>query len=547
MSSLSSQEIAALSIGLTINSFIILSFIGFTILYKNKTNMFTDEKIFFVKKWFYIMFILLLNAGMCCVAYYTSNLQILLYIILVLKSKDILMSIMFTFNCIYKFIKKCIKSDNSEDEGENEDVKIAISKTVAFVPTYKETINQVTRTIDSLIANKVGLICIVSDGINDYKDIITNISKEVSDKYYKSWKGHIISTNIYYGTRNNANIMLIHKNENVGKKDSIILTNHLFNSNKLQYNDINSNFITFVTLDLSEIFNVSKFEYMIVSDSDTIVDKNACSSLINNIQKRNAIACCGIVNVDFSSGNYFWNKLQNFQYLYGQYLRRTNEDIFNQVLCLPGCISMFKLNKEILDAVDVFSNIPNNNEFVTSCVQYIGTDRRFTSSLIYTNSNAKIILDTNCHAYTLPPSNFSSYLSQRRRWCQNMYFNSLTNVSGPNVNFILRFFNFIDWIRLSLIYFRLFNTCYFVYLLITTYQSYKLIDIVPYIVILSYQPLCFLIYSLFNSHLRPQWVSFLITILFNKIFTLFSTIIIFTNMLWHIGNESWNARDQNIL
>lgn len=525
-----SSEIAALSIGISIVFATVFLFL-LVGSYKDRV-MFTNQKVFFIKKWFYIIGIVLLNTGFCCLVYYTRNLQIILYIILILKSKDILMSVIFPFNMLYKLL--FTKNELSQVENETNSI-------VAFVPAYKETIEQVTRTVDSLIENTIGsnnlMIFIVSDGVSDYKDIIDNVIKVNYKKCYQSWKGKSVSSNVYFGTRKNIDIVLINKDENVGKKDSIILANEIFTKVK---DNTNYDFTSEINSYINDIFGIGKFDYMFVTDADTIVDNNVLMSLIDNIQKRNAIASCGIVNVDFSSGNLYWNKLQNFQYLYGQYLRRTSEDLFNQVLCLPGCISMFKLDNLSSEALDNYSKIPNDCDLVKSSVQYVGTDRRFTSNLIYTNPNAKIVLDTRCHAYTVPPSNLQSYVSQRRRWCQNMYFNSMINIIGPNINIVLRFFNLIDYVRLSLVYFRLFNTLYFIYLLISFYDQTKILEILPFIVISIYPVFSFMIYSLFNSHLRIQWISLLFALVFNKVFVFLSSILIFTNMLFNIGSETWN-------
>ena len=524
-----SSEIAALSIG---TSIILTTLILFLLAgsYKDRL-MFTNKKEFFIKKWVYITGIVFLNAGFCCLVYYTQNLQVILYIILILKSKDILMSIIFPFNMLYKSFYR--KNEVELIEKQNNNI-------VAFVPAYKETIEQVTKTVDSIIENTIGsnnlLIFIVSDGVSDYKDIIDDVLVVKYEKCYKSWKGNIISNNIYFGTRKNTQIILINKSENVGKKDSIILANKLLNYNVSSDCIVNTEF----KKEINDIIGIDKFDYMFVTDADTVLDKNVLMSLIDSIQKRNAIASCGIVNVDFSNGNLYWNKLQNFQYLYGQYLRRTCEDIFNQVLCLPGCISMFKLDNLSSKALDNYSKIPKECDLVTSSVQYVGTDRRYTSSLVYTNETAKIVLDTRCHAYTVPPSNLESYVSQRRRWCQNMYFNSMINVIGPNINIVLRFFNLIDYVRLSLVYFRLFNTLYFIYLLISSYEHVRILEILPFIIISTYPVFCFMIYSLCNSHLRIQWFSLLFTLIFNKVFVFLSSILIFTNMLFNIGSESWN-------
>lgn len=532
---LTGSEIAALVIGLSI--FVIITGI-FLALYSGEKNEFVNDKVFVFKKWLFIFGILSLNAMGCVLVYYTKSLQVILYIILVLKSSDILMSLMFIFNMIYKSIIGY--SEPSFDQSDE------IEKIVAFVPVCKEKIDQVEQTIDTLMSNKLGsnylLTTIISDGISDYSDIFTSITKE-SNGTYKSWNGYDVDVKVVYGQRNNKPLMLIRKYKNLGKKDSIILFNDIFNHARYNLELENNSLREDILYNLQDLFSVSKFNYVYGTDGDTFISDTNLMYLLDTMKQRDATACCGIVNVNENYGNLFWNWLQNYQYLYGQFMRRTNEDLFNQVLCLPGCNTMYKIETECKEAMTLYSQMTNETDLIKSSVQNIGTDRRFTSSLIYTNSKAKIVMDTRAHVYTISPDSFNSYINQRKRWCNNMYFNSLVNIIAPNVNFVLRFFNFINVLRLSLIYFRLFNTLYFIYLLSAFYNEKHILDLVPYIVILVFPVFCFMIYSLFNSHLRNQYHKLFVSLIFNKIFTFFTTVIIFTVMLYHIGMYSWVTHD----
>jgi chitin synthase len=526
---LQNTEIAALTIGLSI---LALGVLSATL---NKFSFFTDDNRFFLKKWLYIAMIALVNTAGCVLVYYTKNLQVIIYIILLLKSKDILMSVMFVFNMIYKaiFYDNSIPEIVSTDESD---------KIVAFIPAYKESIDQVTKTIDSLINNtlKPNLICLISDGEIVYDEILENILMTKNFICYTSWKGDQVITHVKYGNRKNVNILIIKKDKNYGKKDSIIICNDLFNYSRSNIFGLNKDFKSHIMSDLSEVFGLFEFDYLFCTDADTILDENTLICLTDSIKKTNAVASCGIVNVDFTEGTCFWNHLQNFQYLYGQYIRRTNEDIFGQVLCLPGCITMFKIQETNSESLTKYSELPDIHDFIKSNVQYVGTDRRYTSLLTYTNKNARIVLDTRCNAYTIPPANLDSYIQQRKRWCHNTYFNSMINIIGPNVNFVLRFFNLIEYLRLSLLYFRLFNTLYFIYLLASSYKSQNVIELIPYTVILIYPVLCFFVYSLFNTKLRKQYLSLFLSMIANKIFSMFSTVVIFNIMLLNIGNNSWN-------
>jgi cellulose synthase/poly-beta-1,6-N-acetylglucosamine synthase-like glycosyltransferase len=506
--------------------------------YKGRSK-FTNDNIFYIKKWAYILTVLSVNVAGCVFVYYFNSLDVIVYVILALKSKDLVMSVIFTFNMLYKhlFTNLSIPTVTVTDE---------IKRVVAFVPAYTESIDQLTKTVDSIFTNAGSpnyiMTCIVADGCErDYSSIIQNI---LSIKYlsYRNWLGNEISTKVLYGTRHGHHIMMIQKTSRVGKKDSIILVNDLFNRERQNIDTVNKNFQEQVSLDILTLFGISSFDYLFSTDADTIIDPNTIVCLTDSIRKRNAIAVCGVVNVDKSSGNWFWNNLQNYQYLYGQYTRRTTEDLVNQVLCLPGCISMFLLCNRTIGAQQLYSEIPDTSDLTVSNVQYVGTDRRYTSSLIYSDSSSKIVMDTRCHAYTVPPQSIAAYISQRRRWCQNTYFNTMINIIAPNVNFMLRVFCLVDYLRLSLVYFRLFNTLFFIYILATNFHVSNVTGLIPYIVVLTYPTIVFFLYSIFNGHLRAEWFNMAVSYLFNKVFIMISNVAIFTIMLWNIGSDSWSSQ-----
>jgi len=529
---ISSSVIAATSIGLSIVVLTCLLFL-YSGTYLN-TNYFTSETTFFLKKWGYIMSLLVINVAGCVLVYYTQNIRVVLYLIVALKSKDIIFSLMFTVNMIYKSL--FVKNEQASLE-----VTDNLQRILAFVPVYKERPEQICKTIDSICENETGVhtatLCVVSDGANDYEEDIFDTQLYSFYHFYKSWQGINVSVKVVLGKRQDKNIIYISKDTNLGKKDSIILCNDLFNYPRSNMNVITSTFKKDLLELMTTHFRNNEFDYIFSTDADTTLDKNVLISLMDSIIKRNAVASCGVVNG--SNSDYFWGNLQNFQYLYGQYLRRTNEDLLNQVLCLPGCISMFKVIPEAAEALKMYSTVPDHKSLTESCVQYVGTDRRYTSCLIYTNPEAKIVMDTRCNAYTIPPGNFKSYVNQRKRWSQNMYFNGLLNIFKPNINVLSRLFNVIDYLRLSLVYFRLFNTLYFIYLLSAYYNNSDILRLVPYLALTFYPMVCFFVYALFNGHLRKLYLLHVVSVVVNKIFIFVATPVIFTSTLFNIGNVSW--------
>lgn len=533
--SLETSAIVALAFGLGI-----VGLISLIVLFveMNHFQHTTKEGLFYVKKWCLIAFIMLINAGGCVLVYYTQNLQVILFVLIALKSKDIIMSVMFVFNMIYRAIVKKYTGLPSMEMSDE------IERVVAFIPTYDESSAQVTKTLDSVLNSKRGphyiLPVLVSDGKNNYDALeLLDTVHLVKEYTYQSWKAIDVNLTISYGSRNDKHVVSIMKHQNLGKKDSVIMIHDLFNVHRSNLLNINKELRQAVRKDIVEIFGVNEFDYIFCTDGDTTLDENAIVCLLDTMKTKGATACAGVVNVEKTTGNTFWNHLQNFQYMYGQYVRRTNEDLVSQVLCLPGCIAMVKVDESFSDVLKMYSLLPYEKNLFETSVQTMGTDRRFTSCVVYTNDNAQILQDTRAHAYTLPPQSLGTYFSQRKRWTHNTFFNSVLNIIGSNVNILLRFFNLIDVLRMCLVYFRLFNTLYFVYLLAAYYKSQNIISLVPYIVLLSYPVVSFLVYALFNSHLRLQFLWLLLFTFVNKVFTLFSTIITFTLMLFNIGNSNW--------
>jgi cellulose synthase/poly-beta-1,6-N-acetylglucosamine synthase-like glycosyltransferase len=506
--------------------------------FRRQSNQNVKTKLFFLQKWLFISFIVLLNALGCVLVYYTRNLQIMLFLILVLKSKDLVMALMFAFNMMYRYFFR-YKNYYLYPEPVVSDTPTNV---LSFVPVYKESSEQVSKTLKSVLSSRFGsgnhMAFVVSDGENDYFDLLDNEGRKEKNFVYSSWKGNQVRLRVCYGFMYGHPVIMCSKSQNVGKKDSVILLHDIFNYPRSNLPSLNQEMKHEINKDIKSLFGISGFNYIFSTDGDTTVEEQSISLLIDTMNERGAMAVSCVVNADNSSGNFFWNRLQNFQYLYGQYVRRTNEDLLNQVLCLPGCGNMVRIHPLFGKTVEYYSSLPNENNLLETTVQFVGTDRRFTSSLVY-NTNGNILQDTRSRVYTLPPQNFSRFLSQRQRWNHNMYFNSLLNIFGKNVNLLSRFFNVIDVLRMSLIYFRLFNTVFFIYLLSAYYSYENVLQLVPYIVLLSYPVVFFVVYSLFDSFLRKQFFYLLLFIVPNKLFTMFTNVLIFSVMMFNIGYFEW--------
>ena len=117
----------------------------------------------------------------------------LFYVILVLKMKDIIGSVLFFFTIVFRNEKK-LSDENTND-----------CNIVAFIPVYKETEEQVLKTIHSVMNNKGNhylLTCVISEGETSYD--INKLFDEVllsNIRPYQTWFGNVIDVTVIYGRK----------------------------------------------------------------------------------------------------------------------------------------------------------------------------------------------------------------------------------------------------------------------------------------------------------------------------------------------------------
>lgn len=113
-------------------------------------------------------------------------------------------------------------------------------------------------------------------------------------------------------------------------------------------------------------------------------------------------------------------------------------------------------------------------------VQYLGTDRRLTYCMLSQDKKLHTIFVPDAVSLTEAPVSLKHYLSQRRRWGSNSYFNDWSVQSstlflikclisvrfycfGEKMIIVTRIEAFIEVIRLSMVYYRIANTLMFLY------------------------------------------------------------------------------------
>jgi len=137
---------------------------------------------------------------------------------------------------------------------------------------------------------------------------------------------------------------------------------------------------------------------------------------------------------------------------------------------------------------------------------------------------------------TVAPQSLKHYLSQRRRWGSNAYFNNYFYCFGENMIPITRIWASIELMRLSVVYYRIANTALFIYGLT---RSFSIIKIAPLLVVSQLPTLWFLANLVINKHLRQRAHKILCGLLINKFMGPVMSVVIFTNVVRNLGSQAW--------
>ena len=152
--------------------------------------------------------------------------------------------------------------------------------------------------------------------------------------------------------------------------------------------------------------------------------------------------------------------------------------------------------------------------------------------------------DTSLHTLFVPsavsetvaPQSLKHYLSQRRRWGSNAYFNNYFYCFGENMIGITRLWASIELMRLTVVYYRVANTALFIYGLT---RSFSIIKIAPLLVVSQLPTLWFLVNCIINKQLRVRSHKIMCGLLINKFMGPVMSVIIFTNVVRNLGSQAW--------
>jgi chitin synthase len=377
------------------------------------------------------------------------------------------------------------------------DARIVPRNYVYIIPCYNESEEELRWSIQSLLYQRhVGgdkrALLIICDGkvrgkgnletTDEILKRMLKIASETSEYYtYTTWDKSLNIITLFYGNikhqTENVPFILIVKNANYGKRDSLVLARTFcYKYNLLLANPTNlkcnkeenddSMLLYAMMQKLDYIYN-SKIDYIIGIDADTIFDYNCSYELIKSIEEDASIyGCVGLVEVSPLMNKFSFLVLYQYaEYIFAQSLRRyAQANITKKVSCLSGCVQILRIAEETCGEkiLEAFNYLPKEEENILCHIRsYASEDRNHVCHMLSMYPYAKTTQNVCAIAYTNVPSTIQVFISQRRRWCLGANANDLMLVYLPGINIFERISSGVNVITFSILPFILIATVVF--------------------------------------------------------------------------------------
>jgi len=358
-----------------------------------------------------------------------------------------------------------------------------------LVPCYNETLEELQNTLNSLTGqylpynwNKsIVIVCdgrVQGTGSDTGTDIILknilNIDSVGRLDTYNNAAGNIVNIEIHNGTYRDVQFMLIIKNENQGKRDSITLIRKLaLGTTDSLHGSLTSSMI-------------HKYDFIVGVDADTVFHPMCSYELIKKIEYEgeNCKGCVGLVDIPRK-----WNIFVMYQYAeyhFGQFLRRrVQSEITGKVNCLSGCNQIIRVCEETCgDALmNRFNRLPDANENILSHIRaYASEDRNHVCLMLSMYPYVRTVQNTQAIAYTGVPESVKVFLSQRRRWTLGAISNDVLLTYLPGINFFERCSAVVNIVTFLFNTFIAVATGFFIHAIVTSRNMLMLYLSIPMIV-----------------------------------------------------------------
>ena len=164
-------------------------------------------------------------------------------------------------------------------------------------------------------------------------------------------------------------------------------------------------------------------ELVLSVDSDVIVEDSSLKNLVRHMYASGADAVGGCVFVSNADENWL-TRMQAVKYWIGYQFLKNLENAFDHVMCLSGCLTLYK--RAALLSVDADLE---QRTFLGDEVKY-GEDRFLTRKLVERGYRTRLCFTSRC--FTKAPATIRNYLSQQLRWRRSNTIDFITAI--PHLN-----------------------------------------------------------------------------------------------------------------
>ncbi|KAI8925582.1 chitin synthase-domain-containing protein [Entophlyctis helioformis] len=219
-----------------------------------------------------------------------------------------------------------------------------------------------------------------------------------------------------------------------------------------------------------------QFEIVLMVDADTRVAPDSLRFMINAMQNDSRIiGLCGETRIANKRSSWV-TAIQVFEYFISHHLGKSFESVFGGVTCLPGCFCMYRIKTQkdgavlpILANPDIIEQYSTNEVYTLhqKNLLLLGEDRFLSTLMLRTFPKRHMVFVPAAFCKTTVPDDFSTLVSQRRRWINSTIHNLMELVFVNNLCgifcFSMQFIVFMDLIGTAVLPAALCAAYYLIY------------------------------------------------------------------------------------
>ncbi|MBW0473377.1 hypothetical protein O181_013092 [Austropuccinia psidii MF-1] len=327
---------------------------------------------------------------------------------------------------------------------------------------------------------------------------------------------------------------------NRGKRDSQMMLMRLFN--RVHFDAPMSPCELELYHQIKNVIGVNPafYEYVLMIDADTTVDKFSLNRMISAMMHdQRIIGLCG--ETSLANARHSWTTMmQVYEYFISHHLAKAFESLFGSVTCLPGCFTLYRLrtseHKPLLISNQIIETYSVNrvDTLHMKNLLHLGEDRYLTTLLLKTFPSFKTSFIQDAFAKTIAPDEWKILLSQRRRWINSTIHNLAELLMIERLCgfccFSMRFVVFIDLFSTLIQPVTVAYLVYLVYLVASKSGTIPVTSIIMIAAIYGLQALIFVFHRKFE-HIGWMFFYLLAIPIFSFLIPIYS--------FWKMDDFSW--------